>query len=214
MFADAAVLVVRDMQVLERIAREQEAIYGPAASEVARVFAFDIPLEGEALVAAGDDVVAALRAAYSESYTERRYAGRESQYLMSGGLMFLGVFLGLLFVMAMVLMMYYKQISEGYDDRARYAIMRSVGLDDREIRRSINSQVLTVFFLPLIAACVHTGVAFFIVQRVMMVFGLTDVKLLMICTGASMLFFSVFYAVTYSVTAHVYYRIVSGTASP
>ena len=140
MFADAAVLVVRDMQVLERIAREQEAIYGPAASEVARVFAFDIPLEGEALVAAGDDVVAALRAAYSESYTERRYAGRESQYLMSGGLMFLGVFLGLLFVMAMVLMMYYKQISEGYDDRARYAIMRSVGLDDREIRRSINSQ--------------------------------------------------------------------------
>ena len=60
----------------------------------------------------------------------------------------------------------------------------------------------------------HTGVAFFIVQRVMMVFGLTDVKLLMICTGASMLFFSVFYAVTYSVTAHVYYRIVSGTASP
>ena len=124
---------------------------------------------------------------------------------MNGGLMFLGIFLGLLFVMAMVLMMYYRQISEGYDDRTRYAIMRNVGLDDREIRRSINSQVLTVFFLPLIVACVHTGMAFFIVQRVMLVFGLTDVSLLLICTGATMLFFSIFYVITYLVTANVYY---------
>ena len=80
-------------------------------------------------------------------------------------------------------------------------IMRNVGLDDREIRRSINSQVLTVFFLPLIVACIHTGMAFFIVQRVMLVFGLTDVKLLLICTGATMLFFSIFYVITYLVTA-------------
>lgn len=213
MFTEPVVFVVRDMQVVERIDAMQEEAYGNAASELARVFAFDIPLSDAELAAAGDDVIAALRDAYDHSYTTARYTGRQSYYAMNGGLMFLGIFLGLLFVMAMVLMMYYRQISEGYDDRTRYAIMRNVGLDDREIRRSINSQVLTVFFLPLIVACIHTGMAFFIVQRVMLVFGLTDVSLLLICTGATMLFFSIFYVITYLVTANVYYRIVSGAST-
>ena len=126
--------------------------------------------------------------------------------------MFLGVFLGILFVMATVLMMYYKQISEGYEDRARFEIMQKVGLDDREIQRSIRSQVLTVFFLPLVVACIHTGGAFFIVRRVMMLFSLNNGPLMLKCTLGTMGVFAAFYAATYAVTANVYYRIVARSA--
>ena len=218
--AEDQTIVVRDMQELQKIADMEMTAYGHSASALHRSFAFDIPLEGKALEKACDDVIYALGDVYSDpegSYGFTlfgpRWEGRENQYALSGGLMFLGVFLGILFVIAMVLMMYYKQISEGYDDRDRFAIMRKVGLDDREIRRSIHSQVLTVFFLPLITACIHTSVAFLIVRRVLMIFGLTNAALLMACTGGTMLVFAGFYVITYLVTANVYYRIVSGSAA-
>ena len=208
------------MQELQKIADMEMAAYGHSALALRRSFAFDIPLEGEALEKACDDVIHALGEAYSDpegSYSFTlfgpRWEGRENQYALCGGLMFLGVFLGILFVVAMVLMMYYKQISEGYEDRSRFQIMRKVGLDDREIRRSIHSQVLTVFFLPLLTACIHTSVAFLIVRRVLMIFGLTNTALLLACTSGTMLVFAGFYAITYLVTANVYYRIVSGSAA-
>lgn len=201
--------VVRDMQTLERIEAKQREAYGANASQTIHWYAFDIPLEGDALKAACSDVQDALDSIGGYTCVGPRSQGREEQYAIGGGLMFLGIFLGVLFMMAMVLMMYYKQISEGYDDRLRFEIMRKVGLDDREIRRSIRSQVLTVFFLPLIVACMHTCGAFFIVRRVMLVFGLNNQRLMLMCTAGSMLLFAAFYVATYLVTASVYYRIVA-----
>ena len=214
--ADMYVLVLPDGAALQRMDGIQRAAYGDHASELRRWYAFDIPLTGDALERATTDVEAAIARAGSPgggySASGARWAGREDQYALSGGLMFLGVFLGILFVMATVLMMYYKQISEGYEDRTRFEIMQKVGLDDREIQRSIRSQVLTVFFLPLVVACIHTGGAFFIVRRVMMLFSLNNGPLMLKCTLGTMGVFAAFYAATYAVTANVYYRIVARSA--
>ena len=214
--ADMYVFVLPDGAALQRMDGIQREVYGDHASELRRWYAFDIPLTGDALERATGDVQAALAASErpEDGYIAMgpRWEGRIEQYSMAGGLLFLGVFLGILFVMATVLMMYYKQISEGYEDRARFEIMQKVGLDDREIQRSIRSQVLTVFFLPLVVACIHTGGAFFIVRRVMMIFSLNNGPLMLKCTLGTMGVFAAFYAATYAVTANVYYRIVARSA--
>ena len=128
---------------------------------------------------------------------------------MDGGLLFLGIFLGLLFVMATILIIYYKQISEGYDDRERYQIMKKVGMSKKEVRQSIRSQVLSVFFLPLLMAGVHIAFAFNIINRLLMIFNLYNTKLFMACTGGTIVVFALGYTLIYSMTAKTYYKIVS-----
>lgn len=125
-----------------------------------------------------------------------------------GGLFFLGIFLGILFIMATVLIMYYKQISEGYDDKSRFEIMQKVGMSRDEVKKSIRSQVLMVFFLPLIAAGIHIGAAFMMITRLLAVLNLTNVALFAWCTVFTILIFAVFYAIIYALTARVYYKIV------
>ena len=137
-------------------------------------------------------------------------AEREGFYSLYGSLLFLGVLLGVVFVFAAVLIIYYKQISEGYEDQSRFAIMQKVGMTKREIRKSINSQILTVFFLPLILAGVHLAFAFPMLQKLLMLFGLTNVTLLVIITLACYLVFAVCYLLIYRVTSRAYYGIVSG----
>ena len=122
---------------------------------------------------------------------------------------FIGIFLSLIFVVATVLIIYYKQISEGYDDKDRFQIMQKVGMDRREIRKAINSQVLIVFFLPLVTAGIHVAFAFPIMERLMLMLGLNNRSLYLILTGACFLMFAVFYGVIYKLTARVYYKIVS-----
>ena len=126
-----------------------------------------------------------------------------------GGLLFVGVFFGALFIMATILIIYYKQISEGYDDKDRFTIMEKVGMDKREIRRTIRSQVLTVFFLPLIMAGIHTAFAFPMISRILQILALQNVGLYILCTVISYLAFVVLYSVIYMLTARTYYKIVS-----
>lgn len=128
-----------------------------------------------------------------------------------GGLFFLGLFLGTLFIMAAVLIIYYKQISEGYDDRNRFGIMQSVGLSKSEVRASIHSQVLTVFFLPLIAAGVHMLAAFPILKKLLEGLNMNNTLLFIGCTLGCFLIFAVFYVIVYLLTARSYYKIVSNT---
>ncbi len=137
-------------------------------------------------------------------------AEREGFYSLYGSLLFLGVLLGVVFVFAAVLIIYYKQISEGYEDQSRFAIMQKVGMTKREIRKSINSQILTVFFLPLILAGVHLAFAFPMLQKLLMLFGLTNVSLLVLITLVCYLVFAVCYLLIYRVTSRAYYGIVSG----
>lgn len=121
----------------------------------------------------------------------------------------MGIFLGVLFVMATVLIIYYKQISEGYDDRERFVIMQKVGMDLGEVRASIRSQVLNVFFLPLIVAGIHVIAAFPLISRLLALLNFVNTRLYVICTLATFFVFAVMYVVIYMVTARVYYRIVS-----
>lgn len=125
-----------------------------------------------------------------------------------GGLFFLGIFLGLLFTMAMVLIIYYKQISEGYDDKKRFEIMQKVGMSKWEVKKSIQSQVKTVFFLPLVTAVIHLAFAFKMIRKLLSVLNLTNVGLFITCTLVTTAVFVVLYAVVYLLTAKIYYRIV------
>lgn len=140
---------------------------------------------------------------------ESRMLSRSSFYELYGGLFFIGIYLGSMFIMATVLIIYYKQISEGCDDRERYQIMQKVGMSKKEVKRSIRSQVLSVFFLPLIVAVIHVAVAFKVMTKILGVLNLTNVSLFAVCTIITIAVFAVFYIIVYSITAKEYYRIVN-----
>jgi len=123
-------------------------------------------------------------------------------------LLFLGLFLGALFLMATVLIIYYKQISEGYEDKERYEIMQKIGMSRDEVKTSIRSQILTVFFLPLAGAIVHLAAAFKMITKLMLVLNLSNIVLFAVCTLGTIIVFAVVYAVVYSLTARTYYKIV------
>lgn len=142
------------------------------------------------------------------SYCDGREIERESFYLLYGGLFFIGLYLGFMFLIATVLIIYYKQISEGHDDRERYQIMQKVGMSKKEVRQSIRSQVLMVFFLPLAAAVLHIAVAFKVITKLLVALNMVNVSLFLTCTVATVVVFAVFYAAVFGVTAREYYRIV------
>ncbi|MCM1529876.1 MAG: ABC transporter permease [Alistipes sp.] len=124
------------------------------------------------------------------------------------GLFFIGVFLGVIFLMETILIIYYKQISEGYDDKKRFEIMQNVGLSQQEVKSAIHSQVLTVFFLPLVTAGVHIFFAFPIIRRMLEMFRLTNTPLFAVTTLLTFAAFALVYAVIYLLTARTYYKIV------
>ena len=161
-----------------------------------------------------EDCTKALKSIYERgaemegTYFEWRQSSEESFYQLYGGFLFMGVFVGFLFLMGTVLIIYYKQISEGYDDRERFQIMRKVGMSQKEVKRTIRSQVLTVFFLPLGAAVVHLAVAFPVLTKLMRTLNLTNVKLEAVCTVGTVCIFTVFYILVFMITSREYYRIV------
>ena len=129
-------------------------------------------------------------------------------FSINGGFFFLGLFLGLLFIMAAVLIIYYKQISEGYEDRMRYRIMQDVGLEPQMVRRSINSQILVVFFAPLLVSAVHVAFDYRLMLQLLTMFGLHEVRLTLWCTSGVFLVFAALYALVFALTARTYARIV------
>ena len=144
-----------------------------------------------------------------EGTIESKADSRSEFVGLYGGFFFIGIFLGILFIMATVLIIYYKQISEGYDDKQRYEIMQKVGMTHQEIKNSIHSQVLTVFFLPLIVAGIHIAVAFPIITKLLALLNLLNVQLFLTCTVVCYVVFAVMYLLIYLLTARTYYKIVS-----
>lgn len=134
---------------------------------------------------------------------------RESFRALYGGAFYLGVILGTMFMVAAVMIIYYKQLTEGYEDKARFNIMQKVGMTAKEIRKSINSQILTVFFMPLIAAGIHLCFAFPLLEKILAMFNIVDHTLLVMVTGITFLVFALFYIVVYHLTSRTYYRIVT-----
>ena len=132
----------------------------------------------------------------------------ESYYADNGSLLFIGIFLGSLFLMGTAMIIYYKQISEGYEDQKRFEIMQKVGLSRREVRSSVRRQILMVFFLPLLMAMLHITMAFPVIRRLLLLFGMTNTKLFIGCTAGTVLIFVVVYGLIYLMTARSYYHSV------
>lgn len=144
------------------------------------------------------------------SVVESREQNRLDFYGLYGGLFGLGIILSVVFLIAAVLIIYYKQISEGYEDQSRFEIMQKVGMTKKEIRKSINSQLLTVFFLPLIFAGMHLAFAAPIIKKLLLIFNLTNLNLFIITILISFAVFALFYMIVYKITSNAYYKIVSG----
>lgn len=134
---------------------------------------------------------------------------RTSFFGMYAGLLFIGVILSIVFLLAAVLIIYYKQISEGYEDQKRFEVMQKVGMTKQNIRKSVNSQVLTVFFLPLLLAGLHLAFAFPIVWKLLQLFSFHNMGLMILVTAVCFAAFAFVYAVVYKITSNAYYAIVS-----
>lgn len=206
---DDIVLVVPDTAaLLELVAGQENGSYVWRGQ-------YDFDASDEAVSAMVDDYWAASSAGtgadagyYDMLRINLRSETEQEVYGLSGGFLFLGVFLGIVFLMATVLIIYYKQVSEGYEDNARFEIMRKVGLSEREARRAIRSQILTVFFMPILVAAIHIAFDFNLVVLLLRLFSLTNVKLTALCTLGTLLVFCAVYAVVYALTARSYYKIV------
>ena len=135
-------------------------------------------------------------------------AGRMDAYALTGGLLFLGVFFGILFLAITVLVIYFKQITEGYEDKERFAILQKVGMSDKQVKETINRQILWVFFLPLVVAICHTAVAAKIICIMLQTFQLYNSTLVLICLAVTCAVFALIYLIVFRLTAKVYYRIV------
>lgn len=213
-------VVVSDDIVLDELYQGQLNAYGKEANQPTYTITFDLDGTSDDKIACFNNIQNAFsKNAYNTTQVrsdkkvtgrmESKQASQKEFYSVYGGLLFLGIFLGILFLTATVLIIYYKQISEGYDDKERFEIMQKVGMGHNEIKRSIRSQVLKVFFLPIIMAVIHIAAAFKMITRLLAVLNLTDVTLFLICTISTVLIFAVIYGIVYALTAKVYYSIVS-----
>lgn len=208
-------IVVPDLETLEKADAAQKQIYGKNASQPYEYYGFDMAGSDGQQLAVTDRILEKLGDLAVQNSGGGKYSvscianERAYFYGMYGGLFVLGIILGSVFIVAAVLIMYYKQITEGYEDCGRFEVMQKVGMTKKEIKKSINSQMLTVFFAPLLMAGLHLGFAFPFVYKLLMLFGLYNRLFLLEVTGAWYLVFVVFYVAVYAITSRAYYRIVS-----
>lgn len=203
---ETACMVVRDIAALEALFAKKDTL-----ADQTLYIGFDMQGTEDQLI----QITAVLEETLNQGLhtdTDDRYnvyndvSYRSEYYTLNGGLLFLGIFLGVQFIMATVLIIYYKQLSEGYDDRKRFSILQKVGMSRREVSSVIHSQVLTVFFLPLVVAVMHVAFAFGIITQLLALLELTDVTLFLVCTLATIGVFSLLYTAVYLLTTRVYIR--------
>lgn len=207
-------LVVPDGDTMNRLYEYQYSVYGEkAASSLQTCMGFDLDCNADTQIELTKQLYDQF-AEGSETHPNFYYeikgleTERYSFYSLFGGLLFLGILLSVVFLFGTVLIMYYKQISEGYEDAARFEILQKVGMTRKEIKKSINSQILTVFAAPLLASGVHLCFAFPLIQKLLLMFGLSNTPLLVGVTVGSYLIFGVLYAVMYKATSRSYYQLV------
>jgi putative ABC transport system permease protein len=214
-------IVVKDGEVLQKIYQDQIQKKSAFASEIEEYFYIDFADVDDILqtdgIRLGDEVQAAMREYVIQLTDGKGEMGmvfdsvweEESYFLgMYGSLFFLGLILTIVFLFATALIIYYKQISEGYEDRKRFQIMQKVGMSAGEVKSAIRSQILMVFFLPIIVAAIHIAFAFPILSRLLHILFFSGNLLFLGCMVGSLLLFCLIYIVIYRVTAGVYYKIV------
>lgn len=211
-------IVTDDIEaVMESFNKELGSMSGEYKCRLEVSYSFDADLSEEQQMELGEAIRERVReldytgdGGFYSYNVECKAEERADFYGLFGGIFFLGIFLSILFLAATVLIIYYKQVTEGYEDEARFEIMRKVGMTAKDIRKSINSQMLTVFFLPLVTAAVHTAFAFPIVQKLLVIFNLRNTALSLMVTGVAIVIFGIFYGVIYKITSNAYYSIVCG----
>ena len=200
-------VILQDVESVEGLAVK----YGFASEELNHVSYyswFDLNGEAEACETMVRTLEERITAVSPDAYVQYKEDSRGWTYAMNGGALFIGIFVGVLFLLSTVLLIYYKQISEGDDDRENYQIMQKVGMDRREVRRVIRSQILAVFFLPLLGAFLHVAFAFRVMTMLLEVMFVANVPLFLLCTAGVTAVFTVFYVAVYMITSREYYRIV------
>ena len=214
--SDTSTLVVADTAALMELYEKQKEAYGEDSSWMEWQASFSVDATDEELRAVQqaynqyvrDDAVFAGTGKWWSCGWTLRCDVEADAYGLAGGFLFLGIFLGTIFLMATVLIIYYKQISEGYEDKARFEIMQKVGLSREEVRASIRSQVLMVFFLPIAVAAIHILFDFNMVEKLLTLFQVYNTTLTALCTLGTVLVFFLVYAAVYLLTARTYYKIV------
>ena len=198
-----------------------DSLLAPSGIYVEPTYSYDFDVVGgdpDSIVAIKDALVNALfydrpkSVGHFSCMIEDSVSSRQSFIELYGGLFFLGLFLGVLFLLGTALIIYYKQVSEGYDDARRFNIMQKVGMSHKEVKQSIHSQILLVFFLPLVTAVVHLAFAFPMLQKILLVMGLADFWIIFLSTVGCVAVFAVCYLIIYGLTARTYYKIVETTA--
>lgn len=179
-------------------------------------YGFDVSLENTDKVALAGLIREKMNDIQAESdpeirmfTVESREAERADFYGTYGGIFFLGIILSVVFLTAAVLIIYYKQVVEGYEDESRFAIMQKVGMTKKDIRKSVNSQMLTVFFMPLVMAAMHLAFAFPLVRKLLALFNFMNIPLMVTVLVVTVLVFGIFYTVVYKITSNVYFSLVS-----
>ncbi|HJC73627.1 MAG TPA: ABC transporter permease [Candidatus Mediterraneibacter faecavium] len=217
-------IVVKDLSVIQQIEEYRNSLEEEDDSlflaYIEESYGFDLPCDDEKQIEIYNTILERIGALTSQEdgvdyphyYIDSKAGGRIDYIAINGGLFFLGILLGAVFLFGTVLIMYYKQISEGYEDQDRFNILMKVGMTRKEVKQSINSQVLTVFFLPLITAGIHLAFAYPLISKILLLMSATEEKLLIMVTIACYLVFALFYVVVYAVTSKEYYTIVSGKA--
>lgn len=203
--SDFQYLIVSDDQVLEDWNQALMKSYGNSDSHITYEMFFNLNGTDQEKIHCYKQVLSALNGVGNVFC---RQAASADYYGIYGGFLFLGLFLGVLFLLVTTLIIYYKQVSEGYQDRRRFEIMQKVGMSRREVFQSIRSQILMVFFLPLIVAGIHVFGAFHMISKMLALFSLTDIKLFVLCTLGTIGVFALIYALVYCATARTYYKII------
>lgn len=211
--ASSHIIVVKSDEILNELYEYQKEQFKDMAYGIDYMYGVNVDGEEDAALNAYEEIrngLNNLEVPENEvtGRVESKAEGSQSFYDIYGGLFFIGIFLGLLFTVAMILLIYYKQITEGYYDRERYVIMQNVGMSQKDVKASIHSQILTVFFLPLITAGIHLIFAYPIVEKILAVLNLSNTRLYIYCTIGCFAVFSLLYVVVYGWTAKLYYGIV------
>lgn len=203
-------VIVNDVQDMELLWQLQKEIYQENSSSISRQVRLDIDGDSEQKKECFENIKTALgpEQAKARILIDSRQSNLDEFYQIYGGFLFLGLFLGILFLMITVLIIFYKQISEGYDDKERFSIMEKVGMSNNEVKATIRSQVRTMFFLPILMAAVHVGMAFPMIKRLLSLFGLSNTALFAGCMAGTILVFALIYLLVFLKTSKTYYKIV------
>lgn len=203
--------IVNSPKIIDSMYLWQKEIYGENCSNIQYYYGVESDGEEETLKKAYEEInnrLSTMDLGGVTGYADCRAQSRNNFYGLYGGLFFIGIFLGLLFTVAAILMIYYKQITEGYYDRDRYIIMQNVGMSQKDVKASIHSQILTVFFLPLLTAGVHIIFAYPVIEKILACLNLMNTRLYIYCTVGCFAVFALLYVFVYTWTAKLYYGIV------